>query len=286
MGTWLVDSPKSCAAIDSHGENLIIHPATRASKANNMSMSGANSTRVTANASPTISQPTLATALDNSGIDPSGFSSQASMYEYNDPVLGPGSDIVAASSPLLTGHSRQPSMDDDWFTPSSVFLPKNAMGNVSSFFEDDNMNDDDDDDDALLNIDDFIDFGDDSSEDGDQAAGNISDLASPVTAKGFRQIQLRTPLVLNTMAPDDYTTHIDKRNHTMSAFRRGQPHHQPQSRPRHGNLSLNSYALKGGRQAATNAPMGSQKKRKMSGSFGHRPSFGNPAAKRGRMHHF
>lgn len=205
------------------------------------------------------------------------------MYEYNDPVLGPGSDIVAASASLPTGNNRRPSMDQ-WLALSTVFLPKDAMGNVSSFFEDDNMNDDDDDDDALLNIDDFIDFGDDSSEDGDQAAGNNSTIASPVTVESPREVQLKTPLPDTTMAPDDYMKHFDKHKHMVSAFRRSQPHHQLQSR-RHGNLSLNSYALKGGRQAVANAPMGPQKKRKMSGSFGHRPSFGIPAAKRRITHH-
>ncbi|KAF6225644.1 hypothetical protein HO133_009644 [Letharia lupina] len=260
MGTWIVDSTKPCAVIDSTANSIIS----------------------TANASPIVSQPTLGTAPDGNGIDPSSFPSQASMYEYNDPVLGPGSDIVAASAPLPAGHSRQPSMDHS-FAASSVFVPMDAMGNVSSFFEDDDLNDDDDDDDALLNIDDFIDFGDDSSEDGDQAAGDDSALTSPVTTEGPGPVQLKTPSPDATMASDDLMKHLDR--HIVSAFRRGQPHHQPQPRPRHGNLSLNSYALKGGRQAAANAPMGPQKKRKMSGSFGHRPSFGVPAAKRRMIHH-
>lgn len=285
MGTWIIDSTKPCAVIESTGENIIICPATRPLKSNNISVPVANSVASTANASPLIPQTALATAPDDSGIDRSGFSSQASMYEYNDPVLGPGSDIVAASAPLPTGHSRQPSMDQS-LAPPSVFLPIDAMGNVGSFFEDDGLNDyddDDDDDDALLNIDDFIDFGDDSSEDEGQAAGDDSALTSPVTAEGPGPVQLKSPSPDTTMASDGLMKHLDR--HIVSAFRRGQPHHQSQQRPRHGNLSLNSYALKGGRQAAANAPMGPQKKRKMSGSFGHRPSFGLPAAKRRMIHH-
>lgn len=261
MGTWIVDSTKPCVVIDS----------------------SANSIGNTAKASPIISQPPLGTALDDSGIDPSGFSSQASIYEYNDPVLGPGSDIMAASAPLPPGHSQQPS-EYDWLAASSVFLPKNAMGNAISFFKEDDLHDDDDDDDdALLNIDDFVDFGDDSSEDGDQAAGDDSAFVSPVTAEGPGRVQLKTPSPDATMAPDGLMNHLDKNKHMASAFGHGHPHHQPQSRPRHGNLSLNSYALKGGRQA--NSPMGPQKKRKMSGSFGHRPSLGIPAAKRRMIHH-
>ena len=207
------------------------------------------------------------------------------MYEYNDPVLGPGSDIVTASTPLSTGHSRQPSMAH-LFTSPSVFLPMDAMADVGSFFKDNYPNDDDDDgddDDALLNINDFIDFGDDSSEDGNQTAGNDSTLTSPVTAEGPSPVQLKTPSPDATGASDDLMKHLDK--HIVSAFRRGQSHHQPQSRPRHGNLALNSHALQNKRHAAANAPMGPQRKRKMSGSLGHRPSFGGPAAKKRIFHH-
>lgn len=279
MGTWTVDSTKPCAVIDSTGENMIICPATRPSKPDNMPVSIANTTISTANASPIVSQPPLATAPDDNGIDPSGFSSQASMYEYNDPVLGPGSDMVAASAPLSTGHSRQPSKDD-LFSGSSVFLPMDAMGNVSSLFGVEDLNDDEDDDDALLNIDDFIDFGDDSSDDGDQAVGDDSALTSPVTAGGPGPVQLKTP---SPDTSDDLMKHLDK--HIVSAFRRGQPHQQPQSRPRHGNMPLKSYALKGGRQAAVNCPSGPQKKRKMSGNFSHHPSLGVPAAKKRMIHH-
>ena len=161
-----------------------------------------------------------------------------------------------------------------------------AMADVGSFFENNYLNDvddDGDDDDVLLNIDDFIDFGDDSSEDGNQAAGNDSILTSPVTAEGPSPVQLKTPSPDDTVASDNLMKHLDK--HIVSAFRRGQSHHQPQPRPRHGNLALNSYALKNKRQAAANAPMGPQRKRKMSGSLGHRPSFGGPAAKRRMIHH-
>ena len=193
--------------------------------------------------------------------------------------------MVAISPHLPTGHTRRPSMEHSLSVPS-VFLPVEAMGNVSSFFEDDELmdddDDDDDDDDALLNIDDFIDFGDDSSEDGDQAAGDDSALTSPVTAEGPGPVQLKTPSPDATMASDDLMKHFDR--HIVSAFRRGQPHHQPQSRHHQGNL-LTSYALKGRKQAAANPSMGFQKKRKMSGNFGHRPSFGAPAAKRRMIHH-
>lgn len=239
-----------------------------------------NSVTSTANASPTNSQPKLAIAPDRSGIDPSGFSSQAPLYELHDPVLGPGSDMAAVSAALPARHSRQPSGDLS-FADSSVFFPMDAMGNVGSFFGDgESIEEDDDDDDALLNIHDFIDFGDDSSEDGDRTAGDDSAITSPVTAEGPGPVQPKTP---SSDASNDLMKHFDR--HLVSAFRRGQPHQQSQARPRHGNLSLNSYALKGGRQATANAPLGPQKKRKLSGSFNNRPSFGVPATKKRMMNH-
>ena len=287
LGTWTVNVLKPRAAVCSTGENVIICPATRPSKSDRLSISIAKSISSTANPSPAISQQALATLPDPNSTDPSGFSAKGSMYEYNDPVLGPGSDIVAASAPQSTGHRRQPPMAHS-FTPPSVFLPMDAMAEDGSFVDDNYLNDDDDDDDgddddALLNIDDFIDFGDDSSEDGNQAAGNDSTLTSPVTAEAPSPVQLKTPSPDATMASEDLMKHLDK--HIVSAFRRGQSHHQPQPRPRHGNLALNSYALKNKRQAAASAPMGPQRKRKMSGSLSHRPPFGGPAAKRRKIHH-
>lgn len=281
MGTWIVDSTKPSAVIDSTGENMIVRPATRPPTSNHMSVSIANSIASTANASPIVTQHKLATLPGDNSTHPSGFS--VNMYEYNDPVLGPGSDLVAASAPRPAGHSRQPSMAHS-FTAPSVFLPMDAMRDVGSFFEDDSLQDDDDDeDDALLNIDDFIDFGDDSSEDEDQAACDNSALTSPVTAERPGPVQLKTPSPDAVMASEDLMKHLDK--HIVSAFRRGQPHHQPQPRPRHGSLALNSYALKGKRQATANTPTSPQRKRKMSGSLGHRPSFGVPAAKKRMIHH-
>ena len=286
MGTWIVDSTKPCAVIDSTGENMIICPATRPSKSNSMPVPIANSITNTANASPTVSQQKLASVPDHAAIDSSRFLAQASMYEYNDPVLGPGSDIVAASAVLPTGHSRQPSTDHS-FTAPSVFLPVDAFVDFASLVEENYLNDDDDDDDddddALLNIDDFIDFGDDSSEDEDQAVGDDSALTSPVTAEGSGSIQLKTPSSDATITSDNLMKHFDK--HIVSAFRRGQPHHQTQARPRQGNLAVNSYALKSKKQSSVNASMGPQRKRKMSGSLGHRPSFGIPAAKRRMINH-
>ena len=206
------------------------------------------------------------------------------MYKYNDPVLGPGSDIEAASAPFMTGHSRQPSTEYSFNAPS-VFLPMDAMRDVRSLYKDDDFNndddDDDDDDDVLLNIDDFIDFGDDSSEDGDQAAADDSSPTSPVFAEGPGPVQLKTPSPDTTLGSDDIMKHLDR--HIASAFRRGQP--QLQSRTRPNNSASNNYALKGVRPAAANAQMGPQKKRKMSGGLGHRPSFGIPAAKRRMIHH-
>lgn len=282
MGTWIVESTKPRAVIDSTGENMIICPVMRPCKPNNMSVSIANSITNTANASPTASQQTSAAVPENSAIDPSGVSAEASMYDYNDPVLAPASDIVAASTPLPTGHSRQTIMARSYTTPS-IFVPLDAMGDVGSFSEDEYLNDDDDDDDALLNIDDFIDFGDDSSEDGDQAGGDGS-AQLPIAAEGPSPAHVKAPSPDASLASDDLMKHLDK--HIVSAFRRGQSHHPPQPRPRHGNLALSSYALKGKRQAVNNGPMGSQKKRKMSGTLGHRPSFGLPAAKRRLIQHY
>ena len=281
MGTWIVDSTSSRGIIASVGENANIRYTRVPCKTTAMSMSVANGITSIANASPIVSQQPLASTADENATDSNGFSNQVSLYQYNDPVLGPESDMVAASAPLPTIHSQQPSLGLS-FATSSVFFPMDEMKDVGVFYEDDELDGDDDggDDDDLLNINDFIDFGDDSSEDGDPAEGGDATLTSPVTTEDPDPFRLKTP---SPGGSDDLMKHLDRNKHTVSAFRRGQPHHQTQPRLRHGNLALKSHALKGGRQAAVNASIGLHKKRKMSGGFGHRP--GPPAAKRKIVHH-
>ena len=274
MGTWAVDNTKPCAAIDRIGEELIVSPATGPTEFPKTSDPTVKSFMSTATACPTFLKRNLATATDES------LSNQMHVYKYNDPVLGPGSDIEAASAPFLAGHSRQTSTDYS-FTAQSVFVPRDAMRDVRFFHDgddfEDNMDDyDDNKDDVLLNIDDFIDFGDGSSKDGGQTTADDSSPTSPVFAKDHGPVQLKTPSPDPTLASNDLMKHLDK--HIVSAFRRGQP--QAQSRTRQ-----NVYALKGVKQSAANAQVGPQKKRKLSGGVGRRPSFEIPAAKRMMVQH-
>ena len=266
IGTFTVDSTKPCAVIDSTGANMIIRPATRPIKINNPSISKANDPTSTANVNPTDSQQKLMTAPENKGNETGGYLVQASMYDHRDPVLAPGSDIAPPSAPLPVERSRPSSMGHVGSTPSmshlasasSVFLPIDAMTNIAnnSYMIDDDS--DDDDDELLWNIDDFIHMGDDSSEGGEQPAGDESSLTSPITAEGSGPVLTSSNLI----------KHLDR--HYNSGFRHGQPNYQPQSL-----VHQNNYALDDGRQASDTAQMGHQQKRKMSGSF-----LGATAAKR------
>ena len=288
MGTWKVDSTKTSAVIDSTGENMIITYATRSSKSNDMSMSIANGIASTANASPTVAQQALAPAIEDNSTGLSGISSQASMYEYKNPVLGRGSAIMAAPTPVPTGPDREPSIDQT-SAARRVFCPSDAVKNISSYWRDEYIDDDDDDDDddededVNLNMADFLVFDDESSDDGGDGAGDVSALLPPTTADGPGPVQLETPSSDALTASGNFMKHLDK--HFASGHGRNEPHWQYQSHSRHVGLLVSGYPLKGGKQAAASAPMAPPKKRKMSGSFSHRPPFGVPPVKRRMIHH-
>ncbi|KAL2043996.1 hypothetical protein N7G274_003517 [Stereocaulon virgatum] len=266
MGSWTVDRTKPFAMIDSTGDNMVIVPAKRPARAGDFSIS---STAIT---SPTTSQPWLASAIDENGIDYSNFSF------HDDPMLASEPDVMPSTLPLTAPSSR---IQDQTFASSSDFLPMDAIGNVNAVYAVDDQ-DDDGDDEGMLNVKDFIDFGvsSDDEGDGDQGLLENASLLSPASTSTLgtgAKPQYKTPSSGRNSA-QHLLKHLDKG--AISAFRRGQPHHQAQLRRPQSGSSLNSQAFKGGRHAAAHTSLSSQKKRKLNDTFGGRPSFGVGTKKR------
>lgn len=160
MGSWIVDSTKPFAVIDSTGENMVICPARRPAKVAMICASPTNSSTSNPNITSAALQPMLATAPYDNEIDPSGFSRQVS----TDAILGSETGMKA---PIPT-YSESQHLNDQTFAYSSVFFPIEDLPDISTFFDADDRDEDGDDDEELLNVEDFIDFGEDSSEDGEQ----------------------------------------------------------------------------------------------------------------------
>ena len=266
MGSWTVDRTKPFAIIDCTGDNMVIVPAKRLAPASDFSMAS------TANTSPIATQPTLATAIDDSEIDHSDLSFHV------DPMLASEPDVMP-STLFPTAPSSQ--VQDQTLASSSVFFPMEDIGDVNAVYAMDDQ-DDDGDDEELLNVEDFIDFGVSSEDEGDEDQGLLENTSLPTPASTSptgtgAHFQSKTPSPGNSSA-QHLLKHLDKG--MISAFRRGQPHHQVQPRRPQSGSSLNSQAFKGGRHAAAHTSLSSQKKRKLSDTFGGRPSFGVVAKKR------
>ncbi len=283
MGSWKVDRTKPCAMIDSTGDNMVIIPAKRPARINTMLGQAGSTATSTTCPSPVTPRPTLPSALDDSEVGYNDFSSQV----VKDPMFGSCPDVTSLARPPSVVSSR---VQEQEFADASVFFPMDSMGNVSALYALDDQNDDDDDDDeALLNVEDFIDFGVDSSDSDDDDDEEAKDedaiaratLPTPLSTSPTvvpNQIPAKTP------SPDSSSTNDLLENFekgVIGAFRRGQPNHQQRSRrPSRTEPSLNKQAFKGGRYSAANTQLGAQKKRKLSDSFSPRPSHAGVAKRK------
>lgn len=264
LGTFKADPRKPVAIIDGTGENMVIYPAKRPQKVDRIAGrvgSGYNSSAPSTPARRT-SEATLGPAPEASDNDYSDFASQMSA----DPVLSSGPDMSIPGF-LDTIPSGQ-QMGYQSLSPSTVFFPMDSLEGVGVVLEDDDQ--DCDDNAQQLTMEDYVDFGESSSDDGGQEGD------TEMSTAGI----LVTPKISSTTTSSthDLLRHFD--TGVITAFRRGQPqqHHVP--RRSHNGLGLSGHAIKGGRHAAANTPLSPQKKRKMSESFGARPSYGVAAKRR------
>ena len=210
----------------------------------------------TANASPTLSQSTFAGTYNNSDIDFSEFSSQVPA----DPMLAPGSesiaDVLLPIGPITRPQDRPRSL-------TSVFYPMGDMDDIDALCSADDQNDDHNDGEDLLNVEDFIDFGRDSSDDDTMALDTVLPTPSSTSSTAARtQIQPRIPSPTNA-SNNDLMAHFDKG--VIGAFRQGQNQHHSH-RP-HAGISLNRHAFKSARQALANPSVNLPRKRRVSGGF-------------------
>lgn len=174
----------------------------------------------TPNSVPFFPAPTLAAVHDLSDKDYSDLMIQTPI----DPVFGSGTGLAMAG--LYQNGLPSPQMRDANPSPVSISFPASILETAEAVFcaEQDDDDDDDDDVEAQLHVEDFIDFGEDSSD-------------------GLQSQPETSP---SSTTNHDFVKHFDP--NIISAFRRG----QPSGRHSHSALSLNTHAFKGGRQAAAN----------------------------------
>ncbi|KAL8768959.1 MAG: hypothetical protein Q9194_005576 [Teloschistes cf. exilis] len=265
MGSWVTNPTKPIAVVATSGKRLIVYPAQRPESRGDKIFP----TIASAPASPRPTPAKLAalahhTATEESEVERSGKSSQ----ETATPMLSASPDLVMSGlglgrANLVSGHTLG--------TPE-VFFPFGSAGADDDVMDDELDIDDDDEEDAgegLLNIEDFINFSDDSEDsehDGEHTAKETRSHSVAVPETQQPKASLTSPSPSPTAPTHNLLDHLDRG--VVTAFRRNQ-----YGRGAGGFLpsSASSFhaatAMKKNAFVASNAASVSNKKRKLGSSY-------------------
>ncbi|KAJ5692881.1 hypothetical protein N7462_002304 [Penicillium macrosclerotiorum] len=209
MGTFVADPHKPVALVDCTGKHLVIIPAYASSRHDWLD-SAANSMPGTANNSP---RQTTLQLIDESDTDALASPNQTDFS----PMLASSANL------MMTALGNDLTPGGQVMGPPEAFYPSQDF-TIDSSFEDD----DDDDPEAALNVDDFIDFGNGSSDEEDN--GNTFEdeaLISPMaTTSGMQTLGTPTPTRNQQPANKEerFLNHLDKG--IVTAFRRNHNRYQ------------------------------------------------------------
>ncbi|MCJ1250974.1 hypothetical protein MMC30_008204 [Trapelia coarctata] len=256
MASWVVDPTKPIAVIDSTGKTMLIYPAPRSVKKSESAFISSLSSSATA--SPRTSMAALAKNFDGAFDDSENDRSDPSSQEQTTTMLGSAANLMMPG--LLHGApGMEHILGGSVLGPPEAFYPFKSIDANGMLLDDDDEDVDDDDDDPedMLNIQDFIDFGDDSSDIDDQM---LDDSDSTLLAKRLTDTPSKAPAMpAQRSSSIDLLQHFDKG--VVASFRRNQTRHQSLLR-----RPSSPYGIKGGRHFAANTPI-SPSKRKASRSL-------------------
>jgi hypothetical protein len=216
MGTFVADPHKPVALVDCTGKHLVIIPAYASSRHDWLD-SAANSMPGTANNSP---RQTTLQLIDESDTDALASPNQTDFS----PMLASSANL------MMTALGNDLTPGGQVMGPPEAFYPSQDFS-IDSSFEDD----DEDDPEAALNVDDFIDFGNGSSDEEDNDHDNDN-------FNGFDDDALISPMATSSMQPrgtptptrnsesqqannaERFLNHLDKG--IVTAFRRNHNRYQ------------------------------------------------------------
>ncbi|KAL1969626.1 hypothetical protein VTN77DRAFT_8179 [Rasamsonia byssochlamydoides] len=161
MGTFIADPNKPVALVDCTGKHLVIIPAYASSR-HDWLESATNSLCGTATNSP---RATMMQLVDDSDTD--------ALASPTSPMLSSGANL------MMTALGNDATPGGQVMGPPEAFYPSRTFTGDSSYEDDD-----DDDPEAMLNVDDFIDFGDGSSDDGEIEKAFEDDLTTSPVGQG------------------------------------------------------------------------------------------------------
>jgi hypothetical protein len=258
MGTFVADPSKPVALVDGSGKHLVIIPSYASSR-HDWLESATNSISGTANNSPRTATMQL---VDESDTD--------ALTSPNQGDLGPM--LASGANLMMTALGNDITPGGQVMGPPEAFYPSRDF-TIDSSFEDD---DDEDDPEESLNVDDFIDFGNGSSDEEMEEKDFESDaLTSPVAPSSI-QIADGTPTPNRCAEPQQgssaerFLNHLDQG--IVTAFRRNHNRYQTLLRlPHHREfMPANSPARPASvfRNARHNDPRTPPRKRKANGYAG------------------
>jgi hypothetical protein len=210
MGTFVADPNKPVALVDCTGKHLVIIPAYASSR-HDWLESATNSICGTANNSP---RATTMHLVDESDTDALASPTHVDLS----PMLASSANL------MMTALGNEITTGGQVMGPPEAFYPSRDF-TIDSSFEDD----DDDDPESALNVDDFIDFGNGSSDDDDMDKEFDDDaLASPMAAPSM-PAGAGTPTPnrsgdAQTNSAERFLNHLDRG--IVTAFRRNHNRYQ------------------------------------------------------------
>lgn len=211
MGTFVADPHKPVALVDCTGKHLVIIPAYASSRHDWLD-SAANSVPGTANTSP---RQTTLQLVDESDTD--------ALVSPNQTDFSPM--LASSANLMMTALGNDLTPGGQVMGPPEAFYPSRDF-TIDSSFEDDN----EDDPESALNVDDFIDFGNGSSDE-DEDMGKFEDEPpiSPMTGGPPMQSMgtptpTRNPETQQDSHAERFLNHLDKG--IVTAFRRNHNRYQ------------------------------------------------------------
>ncbi|KAL3259248.1 hypothetical protein ABHI18_005404 [Aspergillus niger] len=210
MGTFVADPHKPVALVDCTGKHLVIIPAYASSR-HDWLESATNSACNTAHNSP---RATTMHLIDESDTDALASPNHADLS----PMLASSANL------MMTALGNDIAPGGQVMGPPEAFYPSRDFA-IDSSFEDD----DEDDPESALNVEDFIDFGDGSSDDEMDKAFDEEALMSPMTARPL-QAGTGTPTPnrgadsQQTSSAERFLNHLDRG--IVTAFRRNHNRYQ------------------------------------------------------------
>jgi hypothetical protein len=219
MGTFVADPTLPVAVVDCTGRNLVIIPAYASSRHDWLESANNSLAGTTNNNSP---QDMTMHVVDESDTDGLVVPAVPDLS----PMRGSGTNLM-----ITTLGNNVMSSGGHVTGPPELFYTTRSFGDSSYDEEDDDEDDDDDDDDeAMLNVNDFIDFGNGSSDDeAEKVSEDEEDLiSSPLVAPSVQRGIASTPSRViepgQESNAEQFLKHLDQG--IVTAFRRNHNRYQ------------------------------------------------------------